>query len=214
MLENIVRHIEEGMRPFDAALAGSREVGFTIVSITISLVAVFIPILLMGGVVGRIFNEFAVVVTIAIVASALVSLTLTPMLCARFPAQRGNAREHADGARAAASSRPCTRPIASRLDFCLRARPLVLARLPRARSSRTAWLFVASPKGFLPQEDIGQLSVSTEAREDISFADMLGAPEQGRRRAPGQALCRQCRLGGRRRLRLVRPPTRAACSSS
>src|SRR5471032_1139892 len=84
MLENIVRHIEEGMKPFDAALAGSREVGFTIVSITISLVAVFLPVLLMGGIVGRIFNEFAMVVTISIIASALVSLTLTPMLCSRL----------------------------------------------------------------------------------------------------------------------------------
>ena len=88
MLENIVRHIEEGMKPFDAALAGSREVGFTIVSITISLVAVFLPILFMGGIIGRIFNEFAMVVTIAIIASALVSLTFTPMLRARLPPGR------------------------------------------------------------------------------------------------------------------------------
>ena len=87
MLENIVRHIEEGMPPFEAALKGSREIGFTIISITVSLVAVFIPVLLMGGVVGRIFNEFAMVVTIAIVASAFVSLTLTPMLCAALPAR-------------------------------------------------------------------------------------------------------------------------------
>ncbi len=91
MLENIVRHVEEGMKPFEAALAGSREVGFTIVSITISLVAVFLPILLMGGVVGRIFNEFAMVVTIAIITSALVSLTFTPMLCARLPPRRHGA---------------------------------------------------------------------------------------------------------------------------
>ena len=86
MLENIVRHVEEGMTPFEAALKGSREIGFTIISITVSLVAVFIPVLLMGGVVGRIFNEFAVVVTIAIVGLGAVSLTLTPMLAARLPA--------------------------------------------------------------------------------------------------------------------------------
>ena len=84
MLENIVRHIEEGEPPFEAALKGAREIGFTIVSITISLVAVFIPVLLMGGIVGRLFHEFAVVVTSPIVVSALVSLTLTPMMCARF----------------------------------------------------------------------------------------------------------------------------------
>src|SRR3954467_6161249 len=87
MLENIIRHVEEGMTPFEAALTGSAEIGFTIVSITISLVAVFIPVLLMGGVVGRIFNEFAMVVTISIAASALISLTLTPMLAARLPAE-------------------------------------------------------------------------------------------------------------------------------
>jgi hydrophobic/amphiphilic exporter-1 (mainly G- bacteria), HAE1 family len=96
MLENIVRHVEEGMTPFEAALKGSGEIGFTILSITVSLIAVFIPVLLMGGVVGRIFNEFAVVVSIAIVASALVSLTLTPMLAARLPASLapGGARKN------------------------------------------------------------------------------------------------------------------------
>ena len=84
MLENIVRHIEGGMRPFEAALKGSREIGFTIVSITFSLIAVFIPVLLMGGMVGRVFREFAVSIAIAIIISGFVSLTLTPMLCARI----------------------------------------------------------------------------------------------------------------------------------
>src|SRR5207248_4260180 len=83
MLENIVRHIEGGMRPFEAALKGSREIGFTIISITFSLIAVFIPVLLMGGMVGRVFREFAVTIAIAIILSGFVSLTLTPMLCAR-----------------------------------------------------------------------------------------------------------------------------------
>ena len=83
MLENIVRHIEGGMRPFEAALKGSREIGFTIVSITFSLIAVFIPVLLMGGMVGRVFREFAVSIAVAIIVSGFVSLTLTPMLCAR-----------------------------------------------------------------------------------------------------------------------------------
>ncbi len=83
MLENIVRHVEGGMRPFEAALKGSREIGFTIVSITFSLIAVFIPVLLMGGMVGRVFREFAVSIAVAIVVSGFVSLTLTPMLCAR-----------------------------------------------------------------------------------------------------------------------------------
>ena len=83
MLENIVRHIEHGMRPFEAALKGAREIGFTIVSITFSLIAVFIPVLLMGGIVGRVFREFAVTIAVAIIVSGFVSLTLTPMLCAR-----------------------------------------------------------------------------------------------------------------------------------
>ena len=83
MLENIVRHIEGGMRPFEAALKGAREIGFTIISITFSLIAVFIPVLLMGGMVGRVFREFAVTIAVAIIVSGFVSLTLTPMLCAR-----------------------------------------------------------------------------------------------------------------------------------
>src|SRR5437588_4027102 len=83
MLENIVRHIEAGMRPFEAALKGAREIGFTIISITFSLIAVFIPVLLMGGMVGRVFREFAVSISVAIIVSGFVSLTLTPMLCAR-----------------------------------------------------------------------------------------------------------------------------------
>src|SRR5205085_8637893 len=83
MLENIVRHVESGMRPFEAALKGAKEIGFTIVSITFSLIAVFIPVLLMGGIVGRVFREFAVTITVAILISGFVSLTLTPMLCAR-----------------------------------------------------------------------------------------------------------------------------------
>ena len=85
MIENIMRHIENGMRPFEAALKGAREIGFTIISITVSLIAVFIPVLFMGGVVGRVFREFAVTMTVAIIISAFVSLTLTPMLCARLP---------------------------------------------------------------------------------------------------------------------------------
>src|SRR5436309_3820783 len=83
MLENIVRHVEGGMRPFEAALKGSREIGFTIISITFALLAVFIPVLLMGGIVGRVFREFAVTIAVAILISGFVSLTLTPMLCAR-----------------------------------------------------------------------------------------------------------------------------------
>ena len=137
------------MPPFEAALKGSREIGFTIVSITISLVAVFIPVLLMGGVVGRIFNEFAMVVTIAIVASAFVSLTLTPMLCARLPGAQRAAATRRRRIRRAHLRRRCTRAIALPLDFCLAARPLVLLVFLAHRRG-TVWLFVDLAQGLLP----------------------------------------------------------------
>ncbi|MFZ1430169.1 MAG: efflux RND transporter permease subunit [Geminicoccaceae bacterium] len=173
MLENIVRHIDEGMPPMQAALRGSREIGFTIVSITVSLVAVFIPVLLMGGVVGRLFREFAVVVTIAIAASAFVSLTLTPMLCARLPAASGPTRRNM-------FERGFDRLQAGYgvlLDLCLRARPLMLL-LFIATVGVTVWLFRDIPKGFFPEEDIGQLSIRTEARQDVSFPAMQALQQQ------------------------------------
>jgi HAE1 family hydrophobic/amphiphilic exporter-1 len=170
MLENIVRHIEDGMQPFEAALKGAGEIGFTIVSITISLVAVFIPVLLMGGVVGRIFNEFAVTVTAALACSALISLTLTPMLAARLP---GAAVGHVG--RKNIFERGFDRITAGYrrlLDLCLRFRPIVLL-IFFASVGLTVWMFVSIPKGFFPQEDVGQLQVATEARQDISFDAMV-----------------------------------------
>src|SRR5919107_3127650 len=170
MLENIIRHVEEGMTPFEAALKGSGEIGFTILSITLSLVAVFIPVLLMGGVVGRIFNEFAVVVSIAIVASALVSLTLTPMLAARLPAS------HAPGgARKNLFERGFDRVQAGYrvlLDLALRFRRTVVV-IFLGSVVLTGLMFASIPKGFFPTEDIGQLSISTEARQDVSFPAMV-----------------------------------------
>jgi HAE1 family hydrophobic/amphiphilic exporter-1 len=177
MLENVVRHIEEGMPPFEAALKGSGEVGFTIVSITISLVAVFIPILLMGGVVGRIFNEFAMVVTISIIASSLVSLTLTPMLSARLPAHRGPPSQHAEVEAGGRLWRYVFAGYRATLDLCLKARPIVLLVF-LGTVALSGYLFVTSPKGFLPQEDISQVSISTEARQDISFNDMMALQKQ------------------------------------
>jgi HAE1 family hydrophobic/amphiphilic exporter-1 len=184
MLENIVRHVEEGMQPFEAALKGSREIGFTIISITVSLVAVFIPVLLMGGVVGRVFHEFAVVVTMSIAASAFVSLTLTPMLCARLlkPVRHGLVQHGPVGTRL--FDRILEGAFAAMLavydgilKICLRFRPLMLVVF-FATIAGTVSLYVAIPKGFFPQEDIGQLSVSTEAREDISFPAMVALQQQ------------------------------------
>ena len=171
MLENIYRHMEEdGLPAYQAALKGSREIGFTIVSISISLVAVFIPVLLMGGVIGRIFNEFAVVVTVAILASMFVSLTLTPMLCSRLLSLP---KRHGKGEHGPEHERDwLVRSYDVVLSFCLRHHFMVfLVFIGTAILS--VWLFTISPKGFLPQEDIDQISVTTRARQDISFDAMV-----------------------------------------
>jgi HAE1 family hydrophobic/amphiphilic exporter-1 len=179
MLENIVRHVEEGMQPFEAALKGSREIGFTIISITVSLVAVFIPVLLMGGIVGRIFNEFAIVVVMAIAASAFVSLTLTPMLCARMlrGMRHGAVRAGLLARILEGSFNAMLAAYDGILKFCLRFQPLMLVVF-LATVGGTIWLGYSMPKGLFPQEDIGQLSVQTEAREDISFPDMVALQQQ------------------------------------
>jgi len=177
MLENIMRHVEEGMPPFEAALVGSREVGATIVSMTLSLVAVFLPVLLMGGVIGRLFNEFGVVVTLAIGASMVVSLTLTPMLAARLPK---SATSHVRRGPAAWFERGFLW-VEGRYDrgvgWCLAHRFIILGVF-LASVAASGWLFMTLPKGFFPQEDIGQLSVSTQARQDISFQAMVGLQRQ------------------------------------
>ncbi|RWO59199.1 efflux RND transporter permease subunit [Mesorhizobium sp.] len=171
MLENIFRHMEEeGLSAFDAALKGAREIGFTIISISISLVAVFIPVLLMGGVIGRIFNEFAVVVTVAILASMFVSLTLTPMLCSRLSSVSRAEREAAQGE--GHRHNVFMRGYDWLLTFCLRHSFLVLLVFI-GTAALSAWLIQTSPKGFFPQEDIGQISVTTTARQDISFDAMV-----------------------------------------
>ena len=178
MLENIMRHVEDGVPPFQAALRGSREVGFTIVSISTSLVAVFIPIFFMPGVIGLLFHEFAVIVSLAVIASAFVSLTLVPMLASRFitderhmkpPGRVVHSFERGFDALLGAYSRT--------LDVALRHRPFVLA-VALATFAATAWLFVTIPKGFFPEEDIGQLRVQTEASEDTSFPAMVQLQER------------------------------------
>jgi HAE1 family hydrophobic/amphiphilic exporter-1 len=174
MLENIVRHMEEdGLSAYEASLKGAGEIGFTIISISLSLVAVFIPVLLMGGVIGRIFNEFAVVVTVAILASAFVSLTLTPMLCSRLLS--GYSEHHKENALGRWLEKGFDKLLAgydAGLTFCLRFQPLMLLTFFLTMAG-TVWLLQTTPKGFFPQEDIGQLQVSTEARQDISFDAML-----------------------------------------
>jgi len=175
MIENIVRLIERGRPPLAAAIEGARQIGFTVVSISVSLVAVFIPILFMGGILGRLFHEFAVTLTMAIAISALVSLTLTPMICGRFmrasdtlsPTQSagpvGRAMDRAFGA--------TTRVYVHTLDWALRHRRAMLG-LTVATVGATVWLYGAVPKGFLPTQDTGLLIGSTLASPDVSFQAM------------------------------------------
>ena len=178
MLENIMRHVEEGVPPFQAALRGSREVGFTIVSISTSLVAVFIPIFFMPGVIGLLFHEFAVIVALAIVVSAFVSLTLVPMLASRFlTIETHTADKHMQrpGALVRSFERGFNAMLGAysrSLDKALRHRRVVLG-VALLTFVATAWLFVTIPKGFFPEEDIGQITMSTEASEDISFGEMV-----------------------------------------
>src|SRR6516162_2243666 len=178
MLENIVRHVEGGMRPFEAALKGSREIGFTIISITFSLIAVFIPVLLMGGMVGRVFREFAVSISVAIVVSGFVSLTLTPMLCARV------LRHHHEGEKQnfvlrlfEAMFKSWLRAYEWALDRVLRYKFITLM-VTFATLAATVWLYIIIPKGFFPTEDTGFISASTEGSSDISFLGMVNLQRQ------------------------------------
>jgi multidrug efflux pump len=171
MIENIVRHIEEGEEPFDAAMRGAKEIGFTVISLTVSLVAVFIPLLFMGGIVGRMFREFALTLTVAVITSAIVSLTLTPMMCSRLLRPGGELRDNAvtrffngviDGAVTAYHRS---------LEWVLRHERATLA-VTFATLVATVWLYVIIPKGFLPIQDSGLITAVTEAGPEVSFVEM------------------------------------------
>ena len=172
MLENIVRHIEHGMRPYEAALKGAREIGFTIISITFSLIAVFIPVLLMGGIVGRVFREFAVTISVAIVVSGFVSLTLTPMLCARvLKAHDPEKKENFILRLFERMFAAWLRAYEWALDWVLAKKALMLI-ITLATLGGTVYLYMIVPKGFFPQEDTGFLIGVTEAATDTSFEAM------------------------------------------
>ena len=175
MLENILRHVEEGMPVLQAAIKGSAEVSYTIISMSISLIAVFIPILLMGGVVGRIFNEFGMVVAIAIVSSAIVSLTVTPMLSSRLSAGHGQppypVRLFNRGFDAV------QRGYDTGVAWCLRNRGIVLLSF-LGSVGLSLYLFMVLPASFFPTEDIGRLQISTQARQDISYPAMRDLQNQ------------------------------------
>ncbi len=172
VIENIFRHIEAGSSAFDAALKGARQIGFTIVSMTTSLVAVFIPLLFMGGLIGRLFHEFAVTLSMAVLVSGVLSLTLTPMLCSRF--LRAEKSYGPPGPFYRLTERGFNGMLAGYgaiLRWVLRHEILMLF-LFAGTVAGTAWLYKVVPKGFFPQQDTGTLMGTTEAAQDISFPAM------------------------------------------
>ena len=182
MIENIVRHMERGEKPLDAAYKGAKEIGFTIVSLTVSLVAVFIPLLFMTGIVGRLFREFALTLTIAVVMSMVVSLTLTPMMCGRL--LRSDSLKHEDedaheggGTGFFAGMR---RQYGKSLSWVMQRQTATLW-VALATFIATVLLYVVIPKGFLPLEDTGQIIASTDAAESVSFREMSRLQQQAAR---------------------------------
>ena len=171
MIENIARHIEEGDRPLEAALKGAGEIGFTVISLTVSLIAVFIPLLFMTGLVGRMFREFALTLSIAVIVSAVISLTLTPMMCAyllrREPTQStGRWRQWIEWPVSAMA-----RLYDNTLGWAL-SRPVLMLSLTFGTMALTAALYIGMPKGFLPDQDTGLISIVLEASPDASFTEM------------------------------------------
>ncbi|HEV2290603.1 MAG TPA: efflux RND transporter permease subunit [Gemmatimonadales bacterium] len=172
VLENIVRHMELGEGVMEAALNGSREIGFTVISMTLSLVAVFLPVLLLGGLIGRLFREFAITIGVSILVSGFVSLTLTPMLCSRF------LKAHPEGETHGRAYQAAERVFSAALAWYQRTLAWVMDRRPMAMAFSafillaTVGLFIISPKGFLPSEDQGQLFATTETAEGTSFDAM------------------------------------------
>jgi HAE1 family hydrophobic/amphiphilic exporter-1 len=172
MLENIVHHIENGEKPFEAALKGSAEVTSTIISMSLSLIAVFLPVLMMGGVVGRLFVEFGMTVSLAIAASALVSLTVTPAFAARLPASVATPTSRWTPAGWFDAGFSAVTAGYGRMLSATTRHPWIMGLVFLATVVGSVDLFVNLPKSFLPQEDTGQLSISTQARQDISYAAM------------------------------------------
>ena len=171
VIENITRHLEQGMRPFQAALKGAKEIGFTVLSMSTSLVAVFIPILLMGGIVGRLFREFAVTLSIAIAISLVISLTATPMMCAKFlrsEAEQTHGRMYRAGE---AVFNWIHRGYEHGLGWVLDHPPLMLG-VTILTICVSVYLYTVVPKGFFPDQDTGRLSGNVQASQDISFQAM------------------------------------------
>ncbi len=177
MIENIVRFIEKGEPPLQAALKGSRQIGFTIVSLTFSLIAVFIPLLLMGGVVGRLFREFAITLSASIVISGVISLVLTPMMCA-YLLKPEKLQRHGRLFRASERAFGAMLYVyRAGLDWSLRHQSLMLV-FTAATIVASVWLYIIIPKGFVPDQDTGLLAGVTDAAQDISFEKMSALQKQ------------------------------------
>ena len=177
VIENITRYLEEGMNPFDAAMKGSKEIGFTVLSMSTSLIAVFIPILLMGGIVGKLFREFAVTLSVAIAVSLLVSLTTTPMLCARFLKSRDESRHGPIYRAMEGAFQWLHHEYNSALRWVLRHQTLILL-VAIGTAVLNVYLYMIVPKGFFPQQDTGRLGGTTRAAQDISFPAMRDKQRQ------------------------------------
>jgi multidrug efflux pump len=171
VIENISRYLEQGLSAHEAALRGSREIGFTVLSMSTSLIAVFIPILLMGGTLGRIFREFAVTLSVAVAISMIISLTTTPAMCAKFLKSQEDQKHGWLGRTSERGFKAMHDGYASSLRWVLRHQPLVLAI-----TLETFWLaiylYVVIPKGFFPQQDTGRINGNARASEDTSFQTM------------------------------------------
>ena len=171
VLENVSRHIDEGMSPMQAAIRGAREVGFTVISMSISLIAVFLPILLMSGIVGRFFREFAITLSAAILVSLVVSRTTTPLMCARLLRRRAPQREGRFGRTVARVLGTMQEGYRRSLQFALRHGVLTMLMLA-ATIALNVWLYVIVPKGFIPQQDTGRMFGWIQADQGISFQAM------------------------------------------
>jgi len=172
VIENIVRFIENGESPLQAALTGARQIGFTVISISLSLIAVFIPLLFMGGLIGRLFHEFAITLSAAILVSMVVSLTLTPMLCGRFLKAEARHQRHTKFHQLSENAFNAMHRFYQRTLKWVLAREYLMLLVTAGVIVATVWLYVIVPKGFFPQQDTGQMMGTTEAAQDISFEAM------------------------------------------
>ena len=178
VIENIVRFIENGESPLQAALKGAREIGFTVISISLSLIAVFIPLLFMGGLIGRLFHEFAVTLSAAILVSMVVSLTLTPMLCGRFLKAEARHQSHTKFHQLSENAFNAMHRFYERTLKWVLDREYLMLLVTAGVIVATVWLYVIVPKGFFPQQDTGQMMGTTEAAQDISFEAMKEKQEE------------------------------------